>query len=356
MNETKSHFTLQTISYPFLALAAATAFFYFASPIVIPLVIAVSLAYVLAPFVSLLRRLKIPHILSVLLVILISLVIVFWVGYFLLAQANSLFKDLPKYYNGLLILLSDLKQDLISRGIISSGEGGIDFEVLKLKDFSGVTKYLVKGIGSILTFVFGSVLVAFLTFFILADQKVIKQKLVKAFGGSKRDVAESILIEISQQLKGFILIKFLVTIGLSIIFTIGFLLIGVNYAYIWGPLAGILNLVPYIGPAIGLFPPLIVAAIQFKSLMPVLWVLIFYEVVQIIEGNLITPRLIGERVNLNPLAVLVAAMYWIWLWGAIGIILAIPITASIKVICDHIDSLKPIGIILGGKKELLEGD
>jgi predicted PurR-regulated permease PerM len=103
---------------------------------------------------------------------------------------------------------------------------------------------------------------------------------------------------------------------------------------------------------LGIFPPSIVAAIQFKALMPVLWVVIAYAATQSIEGNYVTPKLIGEKVNLSPLAVLAGVMYWIWLWGVVGIIVAIPITAAIKIICDHIDSLRPIGVILGGKKDL----
>jgi predicted PurR-regulated permease PerM len=97
---------------------------------------------------------------------------------------------------------------------------------------------------------------------------------------------------------------------------------------------------------------MIVAGIQFGSLMPVLWVLILSVVLQNIEGNIVKPKLIGDSMNLNPLAVLVSLVYWTWLWGAIGIILAIPITAAIKVICDNVESLEPIGILLGGKKDI----
>jgi predicted PurR-regulated permease PerM len=211
---------------------------------------------------------------------------------------------------------------------------------------------MVKGITSVVSFTFGIILIVFLTFFMLLDQKFIKRKLVTAFGKSEMGVAENIITKISQQIRRYILIKFLVSAALGIVLTIWFLIIGVNYAYIWGPLAGFLNLIPYIGPVLGIFPPAIVAAIQFKAVMPVLWVLIAYAGTQSIEGNYVTPKLIGERVNLSPLAVLAGVMYWIWLWGAIGIIVAIPVTAAIKIICDHIDSLRPIGVILGGKKDL----
>jgi predicted PurR-regulated permease PerM len=85
--------------------------------------------------------------------------------------------------------------------------------------------------------------------------------------------------------------------------------------------------------------------------MPVIWVLILFLVLQNLEGNLITPKLMGDKLNLNPLAILVSVMFWTWLWGAIGILLAIPITASAKVICDHVEALQSIGVLLGGKDE-----
>ncbi|MGB2696960.1 MAG: AI-2E family transporter [Candidatus Zixiibacteriota bacterium] len=351
MKESRPYITLQTIALPFITLAAATAFFYFASPIVIPILIAISLAYVLSPAVWFFEKLKFPRVLSVIVVLLITLIVVGWVGYFLSAQVSDLFIELPQYWEGFLYLLSELKTDLIERGIIAD-TGELDLQEFQLKDFSGVTGYMVKGLTSVVTFVFGTVLIVFLTFFMLSDQRIIKRKLVTAFGKSEMGVAENIISKINEQIRNYLLTKFLVSAALGVVLTIWFLIIGVNYAYIWGPLAGMLNLVPYIGPFIGLFPPLIVSAIQFKAIMPVVWVLIAYVGTQSIEGNYITPRLIGERVNLSPLAVLAAVMYWTWLWGAIGIILAIPITAAIKIICDHIDSLRPIGVILGGKRDL----
>ncbi len=351
MNESRPYITLQTIALPFITLAAATAFFYFASPVVIPILLAISLAYVLSPTVWFLEKLKFPRVLSVIVVLLITLIVVGWVGYFLSAQVSELFKDLPHYWEGFLLLLSELKADLIERGIISD-TGALDLAEFQFKHFSGVTGYMVKGITSVVSFAFGLVLVMFLTFFMLADQKIIKRKLVTAFGQSESGVAENVITEISAQIRNYVLTKFLVSAALGVVLTIWFLIIGVNYAYLWGPLAGFLNLIPYIGPVIGIFPPLIVTAIQFKAIMPVIWVLIAYVGTQNIEGNYITPKLIGERVNLSPIAILVGVMYWTWLWGAIGVILAIPITASIKIICDHIDSLRPIGVILGGKRDL----
>jgi predicted PurR-regulated permease PerM len=348
MNESKRYLSLQTLAFPFLALAAATAFLYFASPIVIPVIVAASLAYILSPAVSLLKKLKIPHALAVILVLLISFFIIGLIGYLLFAQANSLIQELPTYWNSIIEYSTQLLSK--SKGLLPQ-VGDFYLKSFQLKDFSGIAKYLIRGISSTVSFFFSLFLILFLTFFILNDQDMLKEKLIRAFGKSEKETARNILLEINKQIRTFLLVKFCTSLGLAVIFTVGLLIIGVNYAYIWGPLAGILNLIPYVGSIIGAIPPLIVAGVQFQAIMPMIWVLLLFVIFQNLEGNVISPKLIGDKLNLSPLAVLVSVMFWTWLWGAIGIVLAIPITASLKVICDHVESLEPIGILLGGRKD-----
>ncbi len=350
MSESKSNLTLQSIALPFLALGAFTAFCYFASPILIPVVVSISLAYMLSPVVFLLDRMKIPHYISVVLVLLVAIIVVALVSYLIIGQANSFILQLPHYWNQLISFLSRVEEKLIDQGAFLPGEGP-SVKDLHLKDFSWLPQYLARGLSSLVSFVLGLVFVFFLTFFILNEYPSLKKKIIRAFGGSNEEVSARILTEINEQISGFVMVKFYVTIALSVIYTVGFMVLGVNYAYILGPLGGFLNLVPYIGPFVGLIIPLAVAGIQFQSFFPVLWVFIFYEAIQLLESNLVTPKLLENKINLNSLTILVSSMFWAWLWGAIGIILAVPITAAIKVVCDHVESLKPIGIILGGKKE-----
>jgi predicted PurR-regulated permease PerM len=342
----RQYLPLQNVAFPFVAVAAATAFLYFASPIVIPLVVAASLAYVLAPAVSLLRKIKIPHAVAVVLVLIIAFFILGMVGYLLSVQVNNLVSDLPLYWNTVVEFSAKFLNEY--KELFPQTEG-LDTTSFKLEDFSGVTKYLFRGISSTISFLFSVLLVLFLTFFILNDQDMLKRKLIRAFSKSEERTGVEIMEKVSKQIQGFLLVKFGTSFVLAILLTLGLLIIGVNYAYVWGPLAGVLNLIPYVGPIIGAIPPLIVAAVQFKAWMPVIWVLILFLVFQNLEGNLITPKLMGDKLNLSPLAVLVSVMFWTWLWGAIGILLAIPITASAKVICDHVEALQPIGILLGGK-------
>jgi len=349
----KKYLTLQTVAMPLVALAGGTAFFYFAAPIVIPLIISISLAYVLSPLVSELNKLKSPHTLSVTVVLLVSLSILGLLGYILFLQANNFVQELPEYWQGLLKFIEDLKPKLASLGFketpLLSALEKFDIANLNLKDFSWAGKFLASGVSSVISLLVGGFLIFFLTFFILHDQKNLHRRLVKALGSSEEKVSQDIISEINSQIRSFIQVKFLITVGLTIVFTVGLVIMGVDYAYIWGPLAAITNLIPFVGAVIGVIPPAIVAIIQFDSLWVFVIVVLFFVLVQTLESNLITPKLLADKVNLNPLAILIVSMYWGWLWGAIGVILAVPITACFKVICDHIESLQPIGILLGGK-------
>jgi len=353
MDIAKRYLTLQSVALPLIALAGGTAFFYFAAPIVIPIIISISLAYILSPVVARLDKFKFPHTFSVTVVLLVSLFIIGLLGYILFLQVNNLALELPNYWNSILKFLNELKIKLTALGLqnsawLSSLEK-IDISAMNLKDFSGVGKYLAKGLSSVISLFFGGFLIFFLTFFILSDQKNLQNRLIKALGSQEEKVAQNILSEINSQIKSFILVKFLITVALTVVLTGGLLIMGVNYAYIWGPLAAILNLIPFIGAVLGIIPPALVALIQYDSFWMVAVVVLFFVLVQALESNLITPKLLADKVNLNPLAILIVSMYWGWLWGAIGVILAVPITASFKVICDHLEALQPIGILLGGK-------
>lgn len=354
MDVSKRYLAFEAVALPLLALAGGTAFFYFAAPVVIPIVVSVSLAYILSPLVALLNRWKIPHSFSVVIVLLISLAVLGILLYLLSLQVNNFVGELSQNWSAIVKFLNDLKVKLMAWGLgetpLISSLDKLQSQALNLQNLTGAGKFLAKGLSSFFSSLLGGVLIFFLTFFILNDQKNLYNRLTRAFGRAEEKITQQILIEINSQIKSFILVKFMITVVLSVIFTVGLLIIGVKYSFIWGPLAAVLNLIPFIGAVIGIVPPAIVALIQYDTIWPALIVVIFFVVVQALESNLISPKLLADKVNLNPLVILVTSMYWGWLWGAIGIILAVPITACFKVICDHVEALQPIGILLGGKK------
>ncbi|MCP4584054.1 MAG: AI-2E family transporter [candidate division Zixibacteria bacterium] len=345
-----SSITLSSVALPVLAISAAAAFFFYAAPILIPMTIAAATAYTLVPVVVFLKKFKIPHFLAVMIVMLIMLGIGVVLAFVLISELADLAGDIPKYQQAALEFFDSAKD------FIGSQLEQIPGLFPQIKDFkfdpsyfSGAGKVFFKSLGSVTAIGFQGFLLFFLTYFILSDYEMFVDKFKLLFGTDKKVTTSSILDQINKQLRGFISVKVGVTIGMSVVFTVGLLIMKVPYAYIWGPLAGILNLIPYVGAIIGAIPPIAIAGITKGSMGAMIPVALLFLIVQIFESNLITPKLTSDSVDLNPLAVLVASIIWGYLWGAIGVILAVPITAAVKVVCDNVESLEPIGVLLGGR-------
>lgn len=351
-NSNTSGISLSSVAMPVLAVSAAVAIFYFAAPILIPMTIAAATAYTLAPVVIFLRKMKIPHFAAVSIVMLCLLGLGVFVAAILISQLADLATDLPKYQKAAMAFFNNVKNFV---GSYLDQFPGLFPDIKDIKFdpsyFSGAGRIIFKGLGSVTSLAFSGFLLFFLTYFMLADHEMFVDKLQKLFGAENREASAKILNQIDGQLRGFITVKIVVTIGMALVLTVGLLIMNVNYAYIWGPLAAVLNLIPYVGAIIGAIPPIAVAGISKGSLTAMIAPGLLFLVVQILESNLITPKLTSDSVNLNPLAVLVASIIWGYLWGGIGVILAVPITAAMKVVCDNIDTLQPIGILLGGREK-----
>jgi predicted PurR-regulated permease PerM len=119
--------------------------------------------------------------------------------------------------------------------------------------------------------------------------------------------------------------------------------LGLDFPFLTALVSGVCNLVPYIGAVISWVPPLLIGAAQFHTIGPYIGIVAMLTFFHIVAANLLVPALVGWRVRLNALALTVSLLFWGWLWGAMGLILAIPVTAVIKVICDHVESLQPVG-------------
>ena len=344
----KQELTLQVVMMPILAIAAGTAFLYFAGPILVPLVVSGSLTYLLLPLVNLLGKLKIPHAAAVIIIMVLLLGLFIFLGIILGSQIANFSAQLPQYKEQIISTINHWNSEL---GDFLSKIPGNFKPPENLPPDTGkleaLGRYLIKGLTSITNFFIGVVLIFFLVLFMLLDAKAFEKRIKLIFGESHAEATEAIIEKINAQLKGFIQARFYIFLILSTVITIGLLIMGIQYAYIWGPLAGLLNIIPYVGALIGAVPPVIVAGVQYTSILRMIYVAAFFLVIQNIEGNYITPKLTSGFVDLNAVTVLISLMYWGWLWGIVGLLVAVPITAAIKVICDHIESLRPIGIMMG---------
>jgi predicted PurR-regulated permease PerM len=124
-------------------------------------------------------------------------------------------------------------------------------------------------------------------------------------------------------------------------------MIGIDYPFLTGVVSGILNLVPYLGAVLAWIPAIVIGMTHWSTVGPFLGMVAMLSFFHIMAMNVLVPQLVGKRVRLNALAVTVALLFWGWLWGGMGLVLAIPITATLKVICDHIEAWQPVGRWLG---------
>jgi predicted PurR-regulated permease PerM len=189
--------------------------------------------------------------------------------------------------------------------------------------------------------------VPFLVYFWLAWGDHMRSRLLSSFEGETRYTAEKVMDGVGSMVRAYAIGNFLLGIFLTIASGVFFAALELPYWLVVAPVSGFLSLVPYIGMPLALIPPL-VAALPAKS-DPTTYVFIALTValLHLFALNLLYPKFVGSRVHLNPLVATVALMFWGMMWGAIGLVLAIPITAAIRAVCENVDEWKPYGRLLG---------
>ena len=336
-----------------IAVAIILASIYFASSIVITLICSIFIAFVLEPGVRLLERLRVARWLGSLVMVLLMMAALYLVIYAVYDRATTLSDDLPK-------MLAKLRQvfahvQIITRNIrqtttdILPSAADSSLPTVRLAQESPWVQFFLRGIGSVYAFMLTVMFVPFLVFFMLTSRDQIWQSTLNLFRPDRRQQAENVIFSISAMVRRFVVGNFLVALISAGLITPVFAAIHLRYALLMGPLAATLSLVPYIGVALGLLPPLLVALVDYNNVGPFLTIAVTVVLVHLLAANILTPKLVGQRVKLNALSVTIAMMFWGWLWGGIGLVLAIPLTAAIKAVCDNIERLRPYGTWLGEK-------
>ncbi|PYR08032.1 MAG: hypothetical protein DMF99_20545 [Acidobacteria bacterium] len=193
------------------------------------------------------------------------------------------------------------------------------------------------------------VVVTLLTFLLLAGGDSYKRKLI-ALGGSQADerrVTLDVLHTIDRQIERYLLARLLISVIVAGATAAGLSYVGVSHAVVWGALAGAFNVLPLIGPTAAIVLITLAALLQFRELAPTAAAGAIATAVAVIEGNLVTPWLTGRAGELNTVAIFVSVLFWGWLWGIWGLLLAVPIMVSIKAAADRIEALQPLGELLG---------
>jgi len=213
-------------------------------------------------------------------------------------------------------------------------------------DLEGPVIFITQGVMNTSTLIISIALTFLYAFFILYYRKSFRSFILHQFQKNLRPDIKDALSQIKETIQAYIGGLALVIIILSVLNSIGLLIIGVKYAIFWGALAGLLAVIPYIGTVLGgVLPALYSLATSDNPYEPLL-VIAFYAIVQQVEGNLITPKVIGKKVDINPLFAIISIIFFGSLWGVGGVVLALPIISIIRIILDHFEDTKPIALLL----------
>ena len=331
--------------------------------VLIPFVVSGLLFYALDPFVDRLQRWRVPRLIGATLVL--TTVVGAGAGtiYYLSDQMIAVIEQVPRSAR---MLRDELRRprgegaidkvqkaaDAIDRTTAEASSPSpaprgvtrvqIEQPPFRASDFlwsAGLTVPAAMGLG---------VMIFFLTLFLLIADDLFKRKLVKHVDAiSRKKITVQILDEIGAQIERFLFVQIFTCAIVGVVTALALWALGLQQWAVWGLAAGLFNSVPYVGPVVVSGGLAVVGYMQFGELWQVAAVAGTALAVTTLEGWVLTPVLMGKVAQMNHIAIFAALLFWTWIWGAWGLLLAIPITMAIKVICDHIEPFRPLGDFLG---------
>jgi predicted PurR-regulated permease PerM len=307
-----------------------------AAPIVVPFLLAGFIAAIIAPLYSALIRRKVPTFLA-LLAVGSGLVIVFsLLGVIVGSSVQSFSENMPVYEAQLQTQLQSLTALLNRYGLIN-GELNTYFNPAKLMEYSAT---VLKGAGSVLT---NSFIIFLIIIFMLLESTQFAKKLEQAEG--ERD-AMKYADEILRKIKHYMVLKAATSLATGLVVTMILMMIGLDYAVLWGLIAFLFNFIPNIGSILAAVPAVLLAFVQLGT-FGMLEVGSVYLAVNIIIGEIMEPRLMGQGLGISTLVVFLSLIFWGWLFGPIGMLLSIPLTIMIKIMLHTNEKTRWLAILMG---------
>ncbi len=357
---------IRSLSLSILAVVALVVLLRYAKEVLVPIVLSILISYALWPIVNwLVRRLKAPRTLAAALVLVATTAGLGWAAYSVRFQAVNLVEQIPEATR---LVQRELLENRTRESAIAKVQeaatavqqtaeqaGGRDpaprgvTRVRIEEPAFDAREYVRWGSMGILGLLGQLVLIFFLVFFLLQSGDMFKRKIVKIAGPtlSRKKVSVEIMDEINKQIGGFLFVRVVTSVAVAIVTWLALVWLGVENAGVWGIAAGVLNSIPYFGPFIVSGALFVVGMVQFGNVGEAAWVACVAMVITSIEGWLLMPALQGRVAQMNEVAVFIGLLFWSWVWGFWGAILAVPMMMAIKAVCDHVEDLQPVGELLG---------
>ncbi len=340
-----------------VALLAAAAILYLAREVLIPLALAILLAFLLAPAVRLGERLKLGRVVSTLIVVVLGFSLIGAVGWVAGSQAVSLAAKLPEYRANVAKKLRVVRDPTEGTELGRAAEAIKDLEkqadpapqkpVPVVQTPKSALAQLLELAAPVAKPVGGALAVLVLTILFLLHRENNRERLIGLIGPHRMNTTTRALSEASYRVSRYLFMQLMMNAAFGIPFGIALHLIGIPNALLWGLLATLLRFIPYAGVWIAVSMPLLLAFAIFDGWSNVLWVLGVFFALELVLVNFAEPLLYGKSAGLSPIAIIAAALFWTWLWGPIGLLLATPITVCIAVMGRYIPEMGYLNVLLG---------
>jgi predicted PurR-regulated permease PerM len=334
-----------TFSLRVIAVAIILLFLYYAQGVVITVALSILLAYFLDPAVEYLERWRVPRTIGAMIMVLAVGVVLAATGYVLWSRTSDFMANWPKYSATLRQAAVAVQGKVVGIATqVSQIAADADGSKTAVTPDPGIFRNLIlRGIGSLYALFLEITFVPFLVFFMLAGKRELWHGTLQLFPASKRTSVKETLEDLRDVLRDYLSGMTIVTILVIAVSSAFFWMIGLDYPGLTGIGSGILNMVPYIGAVLAWLPAFLIALAKWNSVGYFVLIAAVLLTIHVFALNLVAPALVGRRVQLNAVAITLSLLFWGWVWGGMGLLLAIPITASLRVICDHTESWRPVG-------------
>jgi len=333
-----------------LFLLAAVYALYFARDFIMPVILAFLLALMLTPIVRFLRKRGVPEALSATLLVLLSVLALASAGYFLSGPIIQLANEAPDIGRRISERLSEFRHPFEKFMAVSQ-------EVERVTDTAqepGLQRVVVaqpgiisQAAGNLLSGATTAAITFVLSLFLLASGTMFYEKIVQSFTRlSEKKRALRIVYDVEREISRYLLTVALINAGLGLAIGLGLWALGMPNPAVWGVAAAALNFLPYIGALATIVLVACISLITFDTLSYAMLPPLFVIACNIIEGQIITPLIVGRRLEINAVAIFIAVAFWSWLWGFVGALIAVPLLVIFKVFCDHFESWKSVGNFL----------
>jgi len=336
----------------FICVIIAVAVLKIASSVILPFTIALLLAFVMFPLVKSLDKIRCPRFFSILLVIIIIAAGLYFFGMVLFVSGRMIVHQVPNYESRFLEIYK-WAADLFGFPMDAElsfwqnlwGQEGIRIIV---RDVT------ISSSNQFLRFISSAVLVVLFIVFILMEAGFIKHKLTAAFENRIARIT-SMGNELISQVTRYLTAKFLISLANGIIFAVGFTIVGLDFAIVWGVIQFLLNFIPTLGSIVAGVTISLFALLQFwPEPGPIIIVVAIILLVNLVLCNIFDPKIVGDHVGISPLVILISLSIWGYIWGFAGMVLAVPMTVIIKIVCENIPIMEPVSILIGSRKAVLK--